>query len=85
VSSIARRDRLDQTLELVRDGDVFMVTRPDRLARSTADLLSLVKRLEIKGGGLVVLSMGGQQIDTRNPTVKPMLTMLGASRVSRET
>ena len=55
-----------------------MVAKPDRLARSTADLLGIVARLEGKGVGLVILSMGGQQIDTRSPTGKLMLTMLAA-------
>jgi DNA invertase Pin-like site-specific DNA recombinase len=78
VSSVAKRATLEQALEFVRDGDVFMVTKPDRLARSTADLLSIVERLEAKGIGLVILSMGGQQIDTRSSTGKLMLTMLAA-------
>src|SRR3954447_20728127 len=48
----------------VREGDTLFVTKPDRLARSTADLLAMVERLQSKGVGLVVLSMGGQRIDT---------------------
>src|SRR2546421_2797402 len=38
VSSVARRERLDAALDYVREGDMLIVTRPDRLARSTADL-----------------------------------------------
>ncbi|MBV8589621.1 MAG: recombinase family protein [Acetobacteraceae bacterium] len=78
VSSAARRDKLRAALDYVRDGDTLLVTKPDRLARSTADLLAIVERLESKGVGLVVLSMGGQRIDTRTATGKLMLTMLGA-------
>jgi len=78
VSSVAKRGALEQALDFVRDGDVFMVTKPDRLARSTSDLLSIVERLEAKGVGLVILSMGGQKIDTRSSTGKLMLTMLAA-------
>ncbi len=74
----AKRPQLEAALDWARDGDVFMVTKPDRLARSTADLLNIVARLEAKGVGLVVLSMGGQQIDTRTATGKLMLTMLAA-------
>jgi Resolvase, N terminal domain len=44
VSSVAPRAPLEQALEFFRDGDVFMVCKPDRLARSTADLLSTVER-----------------------------------------
>ena len=52
--------------------------KPDRLARSTAELLRIVDDLEARGIGLILLSMGGQQIDTRSPTGKLMVTMLGA-------
>ena len=78
VSSVAERAQLAAALDFAREGDVFMVTKPDRLARSTADLLGIVARLEAKGVGLVVLSMGGQTVDTRTATGKLMLTMLAA-------
>jgi DNA invertase Pin-like site-specific DNA recombinase len=55
-----------------------VVCKPDRLARSTGDLLTLVGRLEAKGVALRVLSMGGNEVDTRTATGKLMLTMLGA-------
>ena len=44
------------------------MAKPDWLARSTADLLTIVGRLEKKGVGLIVLSMGGQTVDTRTAT-----------------
>src|SRR5262249_44331028 len=50
----------------------------DRLARSTQELLTIEADLSKQGVGLVVLSMGGQRLDTRNPTSKLMLTMLAA-------
>jgi DNA invertase Pin-like site-specific DNA recombinase len=78
VSSVAVRAELERCLDYVREGDTLVVTKPDRLARSTANLLAIVGRLEAKGVGLLVLSMGGQRIDTRSPTGKLMLTMLGA-------
>ena len=78
ISSIAKRAQLDAALDFVREGDVIVVAKPDRLARSTSDLLSIVARLEAKGVALMVLSMGGQALDTRSPTGKLMLTMLGA-------
>jgi DNA invertase Pin-like site-specific DNA recombinase len=79
VSSVAAaRTELENCLDFVRQGDVLTVAKPDRLARSTADLLGIVARLEAKGVGLVILSMGGQRIDTRTATGKLMLTMLGA-------
>jgi DNA invertase Pin-like site-specific DNA recombinase len=78
VSSVAKRDALEAALDFVRENDTLLVSKPDRLARSTADLLGIIDRLERKGVGLVVLSMGGQRVDTRTPTGKLMLTMLGA-------
>src|ERR1700739_4640259 len=61
----------------MRNGDVLIVTKPDRLAGSTAELLTIEADLSKRGIGLVVLSMGGERLDTRNPTSKLMLTILG--------
>ena len=85
VSSVARRDSLKAALDYVRDGDVLMVTKPDRLARSTAELLGIVDGLTAKGVGVVIFSMGGERLDTRNPTAKLMLTILaGVATWERE-
>lgn len=78
VSSVARRPQLEAALDYVREGDTLTVGKPDRLARSVSDLLSIIGRLEAKGVALRVLSMGGREVDTRNPTDRLMLTMLGA-------
>ena len=77
VSSVAQRRGLTDCLDFLREGDVLVVTKPDRLARSTADLLTIEADLSKRGIGLVVLSMGGERLDTRNPTSKLMLTILG--------
>jgi len=45
-SSVAIRDQLSAAIEYVRAGDVLIVTKLDRLARSTADLLLIAERLE---------------------------------------
>jgi DNA invertase Pin-like site-specific DNA recombinase len=78
VSSVAPRAQLVQAMDYVREGDALVVTKLDRLARSTVDLLATVARLDAKGVGLIVLSMGGDRIDTRTATGKLMVTMLGA-------
>lgn len=84
-SSVARRDALRSCLDFVREGDVLMVTKPDRLARSTAELLMIEADLSKRGVGLIVLSMGGERLDTRNPTSKLMLTILaGVATWERE-
>jgi DNA invertase Pin-like site-specific DNA recombinase len=78
VSSVAKRAQLEAALDFVREGDTLAVTKLDRLARSVADLLAIVARLERKGVALRVLSMGGQAVDTGTATGKLTLTMLGA-------
>jgi DNA invertase Pin-like site-specific DNA recombinase len=75
LSAIAtERPELDRALDYVREGDTMIVTKPDRLARSTADLLAIAKALDTKGVTLRILSMN---IDTSTPTGKLMLTLLG--------
>jgi DNA invertase Pin-like site-specific DNA recombinase len=85
VSSVAQCARLTECLAFLREGDVLMVTKPDRLARSTAELLTIEADLTKRGVGLVVLSMGGERLDARNPTSKLMLTILaGVATWERE-
>jgi DNA invertase Pin-like site-specific DNA recombinase len=85
VSSVAERAKLAECLAFLRDGDVLMVTKPDRLARSTTELLAIEADLTRRHVALVVLSMGGERLDTRNPTSKLMLTILaGVATWERE-
>ena len=63
----------------------MVVAKPDRLARSTVELLGIHADLEARKVGLVILSMGGERLDTRNPTSKLMLTILaGVATWERE-
>mgnify|MGYP001235122334 CR=1 FL=1 len=71
---VVARAKLAEVLEFVRDGDVLVVTKLDRLARSVAHLLDVLGVLEKKGASLVILGLG---IDTSTPTGKLMLTILG--------
>ncbi|WP_435656212.1 recombinase family protein [Brucella pituitosa] len=50
----AKRDRvqLERMLDHLRDTDVVVITRLDRLARSTRDLLDIAERLNLIGAGL---------------------------------
>jgi len=65
--------KLTECLAFMREGDVLTVTKPDRLARSTAELL------------LIEADLGGERLDTRNPTSKLMLTILaGVATWERE-
>lgn len=78
VSSVAARAQLTAAIDFVREGDTLVVTRLDRLARSTSDLLAIVATLDAKRVALRVLDFGGTAIDTQSPTGKMVLTMFGA-------
>src|SRR6202453_3343312 len=77
-SAVVQRVRLKEALRFVRRSDTLVCCKPDRLARSTTDLLRIVDGLDRRGVGLIMLSMGGQTMDTRSPTGKLMITMLAA-------
>lgn len=66
---------LNACLEYVRQGDTVVVTRLDRLARSTLHLCQIVAELERKEVDLQVLD---QQIDTRSSTGRLLFHMLAA-------
>jgi DNA invertase Pin-like site-specific DNA recombinase len=87
VSSVAERGQLEQALDYVREGDQFVCTKLDRLARSVGDLLAIVARLETKKVSLRVLSMSGAQpLDTSTATGRLMLAVIGAvGQAERET
>ena len=74
VSSVGTRDELDVALDFVREGDTLVVTKLDRLARSTRHLNEIVDRLREKGSHLQVLDLG---IDTATPTGELVLTVIG--------
>lgn len=69
------RPQLQAMLEFARAGDTIYIHDFSRLARSTADLLHIVERLAAKNIRLVSVK---ENIDTKTPTGKLMLTMIGA-------
>ena len=71
----AQRPELARALDYLREGDSFVVTKPDRLARSTKDLLTILDALEGKHVRVRILSM---DLDTTSPTGRLMVTVLGA-------
>src|SRR6476620_9856114 len=75
VSSVATRTQLDAALDYLRDDDVLVVTKLDRLARSMRDLLDIVACIEAKGANLRILAMN---LDTTTATGKLMLNVLGS-------
>ena len=70
-----QRPRLKACLEYVREGDSLVVTRLDRLARSTLHLCQIADELERKQVHLQVLD---QHIDTGDATGRLLFNMLGA-------
>lgn len=77
VSSVDRekRTKLAEALDYLREGDVLVVTKLDRLARSTRHLLEIVDTVEGKGASLRILAMN---LDTSNATGRMMLTVIGS-------
>jgi DNA invertase Pin-like site-specific DNA recombinase len=73
----ARSDRvgLAKVLARVGEGDVLMVTRLDRLARSTRDLLNVLDQVAKAGAGFK--SLGDPWADTTTPGGRLMLTVIG--------
>src|SRR5215813_739563 len=57
VSSVAAREQLTAALDFIREGDVLVVAKLDRLARSMRDLVDIVGRIEAKGASLRILNM----------------------------
>ena len=69
----ARRPELARMLDYLRAGDVVTVTRLDRLARSTRDLLDIAEQLQAKGAGL--RSLAEPWADTTTPAGRMVLTV----------
>lgn len=59
--SVRSRPELDKLLDQLRDGDVIVVAKYDRLARSLRDLLEIVEVIKERGGGFRSLA---EDIDT---------------------
>ena len=70
-----QRPALAAALEFAREGDSFVVTRLDRLARSMIDLGQIADTLEKKNVDLIVTE---QSIDTSSATGRLMFHMIGA-------
>jgi DNA invertase Pin-like site-specific DNA recombinase len=76
VSALARhRPELEAALDWVRSGDTFVVTKPDRLARSVTELLGIVERLRGRGVTVRILSLN---LTSGDPTSDLLLSLMGA-------
>jgi len=73
--SRAQRKELETVLQFLRAGDVLVVTRLDRLARSMVDLLAIAQEVEARGA---VFQCIEQPIDTGSAAGRLQMQMLGA-------
>lgn len=75
VSAVKQRDELDKAFNYVREGDEFIITHLDRLARSVSHFLRLHDELKQKGVTLRILNMG---FDLESPTGKLLITLIAS-------
>ena len=71
----SNRAELGKVLRVLQPGDVLMVTRLDRLARSTRDLLNILHQLAERG--ISFKSLADSWADTITPHSRLLVTMLG--------
>ena len=64
-ASTVGREALEEALRYARKGDVLVVTRLDRLARSMSDLSAIIDKLAKKQVGFQCLQQGA--VDTTKP------------------
>lgn len=74
-SSVGTRPQLKRLLRRLQPGQILVVYKLDRVARSLKDLLGLLERLERMECGLRSLT---EPIDTSSPVGRLMIQMLGA-------
>ena len=72
---VRAREKLEEALSYVREGDILVVTKLDRLARSMAHLMEIRQRLDERGTHLRIIDLN---LDTTTPTGKLMLNLLGS-------
>ncbi len=76
VSSVdSKREELENALDYIREGDILVVKKLDRLARSVADTVKIQERLEAKKAGLKILDM---DIDTTTPSGRLQFNLFAA-------
>jgi DNA invertase Pin-like site-specific DNA recombinase len=76
ISGVTRtRPQLEKLIDQIRADDILVVTRLDRLARSTTELLRIVERLSEKKAGLQ--SLDEPWADTTSPSGRMVLTVFG--------
>jgi DNA invertase Pin-like site-specific DNA recombinase len=72
---VVARQQLALTLDFAREGDVLVVTKLDRLARSVAHLMKIIDELNKKGVGLRIIEGG---YDTTTANGRLILNLIGS-------
>ena len=75
VSSVQDRAQLDAAIRALRNGDMLVVTKLDRFARSIENAICLERKIAERGAALKILDPA---IDTSTPTGRLMFNMFGA-------
>ena len=70
-----QRPELERLLDQLRDGDVLVVTKYDRLARSLRDLIDIVEVIRQRGAGFRSLA---EDIDTTTPAGRLVFHVFGS-------
>lgn len=74
-SGVGPRPQLQAAVAALKKGDMFVVWKLDRIARSLPDLLSIIDRVKLAGATIRSLT---EPIDTSNPIGEFTLQVLGA-------
>jgi len=72
-TNTTKRIELENALDFVREGDIFIVTRLDRCSRSVLDLYKIIEKLNKKG---VAFKATEQEIDTSTSSGRLMIGLL---------
>lgn len=73
--SSRKRPELERMLEQLREDDVVVVTKYDRLARSLKDLIDIVQEIRERGAGFRSLA---EDIDTTTPAGRLVFHVFGS-------
>jgi DNA invertase Pin-like site-specific DNA recombinase len=74
--SLDGRDQLEAAIRLLKRGDTLLAINPDRLARDTADLLTIGKRV-IERGAVLKIVDPAITFDGTDSMAEAMLTLFG--------
>src|SRR6476646_1396758 len=72
----AGRPELKRCREYLREGDTLLVTKVDRLARSTSDFWTIIKELESKGASF--RSLDDREVDTTSRNGRLLMSILSS-------